>query len=94
MERTCARAVEIGLGCIAFTEHAEFTPWIPLDGRLPAGLQAEITPAGVVVPPVLDVDGYLQCLRKCRDLCPGLRILSGVELSGTTLACPSDRGRA
>ena len=26
MERTCARAVELGLGAVAFTEHADFTP--------------------------------------------------------------------
>ncbi len=81
MERTCARAVEIGLGSLAFTEHAELTSWTLLGGELPAGLRAKVTSEGVLVPPVLDVDGYLACLQRCRDLFPGLRILSGVELS-------------
>jgi histidinol-phosphatase (PHP family) len=81
MERTCARAVEIGLGCLAFTEHAELTSWTLLGGELPAGLRAKVTREGVLVPPVLDIAGYLECLQRCRDLFPGLRILSGVELS-------------
>jgi histidinol-phosphatase (PHP family) len=81
MERTCARAVEIGLGCLAFTEHADFTSWTLLASRLPAGFRAEVRPDGVVVPSAFDVDGYLECLQRCRDLYPGLRILSGVELS-------------
>jgi histidinol-phosphatase (PHP family) len=81
MERTCARAVEIGLGCLAFTEHAELTSWTLLGGELPPGMRAKVTSDGALVPPVLDVDGYLECLQRCRDLFPGLRILSGVELS-------------
>ncbi len=81
MERTCARAVEIGLACLAFTEHAELTSWTLLGGEPPAGLRAKITPDGVLVPPLLDVAGYLECLQRCRDMFPDLRILSGVELS-------------
>ncbi len=81
MERTCARAVQIGLPSIAFTEHAELTSWTLLDGELSVGLRAKVTPDGVLVPPVLDIDGYLACLQRCRDLFPGLRIRSGVELS-------------
>jgi histidinol-phosphatase (PHP family) len=81
MQRTCARAVDIGLACLAFTEHADFTSWTLGAGRLPPGARAEVTPEGVVVPPVFDVHGYLECLQRCRDLYPGLRILSGVELS-------------
>ena len=83
MERTCARAVEIGLPAIAFTEHADFTPW-PLrpDRRGSAGRwRRACQPDGVLTRPPLDVDGYLDCLHRCRDLFPGLRILSGVELS-------------
>ena len=81
MERTCAQAVEIGLGSLAFTEHAELTSWTLLGGELPAGVRAKVTREGVLVPPVFDVGGYLECLQRCRDLFPGLRILSGVELS-------------
>ena len=36
---------------------------------------------GVLTPPPLDLDGYLGCLDHCRARFPGLRILSGVELS-------------
>ncbi len=27
MELTCQRAVELGLPAVAFTEHADYTPW-------------------------------------------------------------------
>jgi histidinol-phosphatase (PHP family) len=59
MDRTCARALELGLPSIAFTEHAD---WIRGEGH------------------VVEVDGYLDCLERCRARFPGLRILSGVEL--------------
>jgi histidinol-phosphatase (PHP family) len=81
MEGTCARAVEIGLGSVAFTEHADFTPWTMLAARVPDHLRGNVTPAGVFLPPALDVEGYVGNLRRCRDQFPGLRILSGVELS-------------
>jgi histidinol-phosphatase (PHP family) len=80
MERTCARAVEIGLPSIAFTEHADFTPWeIPADSADPPP-SSLISPDGLFRPTGLDVDGYLACLERCRDRFPSLRILSGVEL--------------
>lgn len=61
MERTCARALELGLPAIAFTDHQDLV----LAHR-------EQHP--------LDVDGYLECVDRCRSKFPGLRILSGVEL--------------
>jgi histidinol phosphatase-like PHP family hydrolase len=38
MERTWARAVNLGLRSVAFTDHADFTPWTVLadEARLPA----------------------------------------------------------
>jgi histidinol-phosphatase (PHP family) len=85
MERTCERAVEIGLPSIAFTEHADFsisemTPenWFPeqwkryvevVDGR------------SILTPPEIDLGNNLETLERCRDRFPTLRILSGVELS-------------
>lgn len=85
MLRTCARAVEIGLPAIAFTEHVEFTPWtIDLDEPDPAHFPEHWVRGytdGVFLPPALDVRGYQQCLDACRDAFPALRILSGVELS-------------
>ena len=58
MERTCRRAVDLGVPVVAFTEHADFDP-----------------PA-----PEFDVDGYLECIERCRGRFPELRILTGVEL--------------
>ncbi|GAA2141756.1 PHP domain-containing protein [Nocardioides koreensis] len=81
MERTCQRAVELGLPSVAFTEHADLTPW-----TLPAGTQVpedweHLVSGDQFTPPPLDLDGYRQCLERCRDRYPGLRIHSGVELS-------------
>jgi len=81
MEQTCARAVAIGLPAVAFTEHADHTRWSVADGSLDdfphlSGLVVD----GAVTPPRLDVDGYRECLQRCRDLFPSLRIVSGVEL--------------
>ncbi len=78
MERTCARAVEIGLPAIAFTEHADHTSWI-----LPAGVVEHLDNLivdGVLNPPPFDVDGYLDCLQRCRDRFPSLPIISGLEM--------------
>jgi histidinol-phosphatase (PHP family) len=69
MERTCARAVELGLPSLAFTEHVDHTRWSRHNG----GVRTR-------VPPPFDVDGYLACLARCRERYPGLRLLSGVEL--------------
>src|SRR6266540_1668634 len=81
MEASCARAVELGLPSIAFTDHMEFTRWvIAPEGR---GVlhrdAAKVGPDLQFDAPPLDVDGYLECLQRCRDRFPGLRILSGVE---------------
>src|SRR5215467_3080889 len=82
MERTCARAVAIGLPAIAFTEHADYTTWTILGSGPEADddLTALATPQGQFTPPELDVDGYLECLQRCRDRFPDLIIRSGVEL--------------
>ena len=39
MERSCARAVELGLPSIAFTEHADFTRWV-IDPEVAAQLRS------------------------------------------------------
>lgn len=83
MEGSCARAVEIGLPSIAFTEHADFTLWsIPPDGiaTMPEEFRAMVRADGLFEPPRFDVVGYAACLDRCREQFPGLRILSGVEL--------------
>jgi histidinol-phosphatase (PHP family) len=83
MERTCARAVELGLPSVAFTEHVELTRWVVTPAShltLPENLQVWINPEGVLAAPALDLTGYLECLERCRDRFPDLRILSGAEL--------------
>jgi histidinol-phosphatase (PHP family) len=82
MERTCARALALGLPAVAFTEHADYTSWIVHEGELDdhQHLKAFVTAEGSLAPPALDVDGYLECVQRCRDQFPELRIISGVEL--------------
>lgn len=78
MVGSCEAAVRAGLSAIAFTDHADFTPWsYPRTG-------AQDTPTLRVIGAhsaggVLDVDGYMQCLDECRARFPELRILTGVE---------------
>jgi histidinol-phosphatase (PHP family) len=83
MERSCERAVRLGLRAIAFTEHADLTEWAigrDVAAGLPEPLRARVGPDGVLRPPPLDVEGYVACVDRCRDRFPDLRILSGVEL--------------
>lgn len=80
MERTCARAIAIGLPAVAFTEHADFTTWTGIADGLDEHLETFLAPDGTLTPPPLDLDGYLECLQRCREQFPDLDILSGVEL--------------
>lgn len=83
MERSCARAVELGLPSVAFTEHADLTRWTISPGfapHLPERFRVLVTPDNTIEPPDLDVTGYHDCVQRCRELFPRLRILSGVEL--------------
>jgi histidinol-phosphatase (PHP family) len=76
MEKTCQRALQLGLPAVAFTEHVDFTAW-GSDDRPAADGRAEIAWRDRVQP--LDVDGYLASIARCRDRFPELRILSGIE---------------
>ncbi|WP_198348117.1 PHP domain-containing protein [Plantactinospora sp. KBS50] len=82
MERSCARAVELGLPAIAFTEHLDHTVWrIDLDGPYASDhLSSVADPDGVLTPPAFDAAGYLDTIERCRHRFPGLRILTGLEL--------------
>ena len=81
MTETCRRAVELGLPAVAFTEHVDLTPWTVRPGELDEfpHLQRYETAGLEVVPPAFDGDGYLAAVERCRDLFPGLRIVTGVE---------------
>jgi histidinol-phosphatase (PHP family) len=84
MSGSCARAVQLGLPSIAFTEHAEFTrPTIAPRHRalISKKHRRHLRPDGVFAPPELELAGYLDCLEACRERFPGLRVLTGVELS-------------
>lgn len=82
MERSCARAADLGLPAIAFTEHLDHTVWtVALDdiragGKLAALAQSD----GLLTPPEFDAPGYLEAIERCRDRFPGLQILSGLEM--------------
>jgi histidinol-phosphatase (PHP family) len=80
MERTCARAVSLGLPAVAFTEHVDFTTRTVTVGDLDEGQRALLSPDGSLTPPRLDVAGYLECVQRCRDRFPDLRVVTGVEL--------------
>jgi histidinol-phosphatase (PHP family) len=85
MERSCERAVAIGLPAIAFTEHLDQTALtISSDAvdafRAEAHLSSLIDDDGVLTPPAFDAAGYLESIERCRERFPDLRILSGLEI--------------
>jgi histidinol-phosphatase (PHP family) len=83
MGHSCARADELGLTSIAFTEHADFTRWM-IEPEVRARLRRVnadwVGADGRFNPPPLDVAAYLECVQRCRARFPGLRILTGMEL--------------
>jgi histidinol-phosphatase (PHP family) len=87
MVATCARAVELGLPAVAFTEHIDITESQVPDTVLEAVAIAypnhpllEHTVDGAFTPPPFDAVGYLAMVEECRDRFPSLRILSGLEM--------------
>ena len=82
MERSCARAVALGLPAVAFTEHVGEVRWPVIAADLTGGyehLAAFVGPDGLFTQPPFDAEGYLECVARCRDRYPTLRILTGVE---------------
>ena len=74
MEGACERALELGLPSLAFTEHLDFRDWGADDFAPDCSPSLTLRKAGP-----LDLDGYAECLERCRDRFPGLRILAGLE---------------
>jgi len=77
MDEACGKAVEMGLPSIAFTEHVDFTPFRA--GFL-VGDHPELVEDGILKAPSLDVDGYFDCLGRCRAKYRDLVILAGIEV--------------
>ncbi len=80
MERTCARALDLGLKSVAFTDHVDLTPWVVRDERIRKGFRAHLE-GGILLAGPLDVAGYLESVQRCRELFPALQVLSGLEVS-------------
>jgi len=76
MARSCQQALALGVGCVAFTDHLDFTAWADGDQ-----IGAEnLDPRRYSRMRQLDVTGYLAAVAGCRERYPELRILSGVEI--------------
>jgi histidinol-phosphatase (PHP family) len=82
MQASCARAVELGLPAIAFTEHVDHTVWTAEAPDVPPDHPVAVLsdPDGRITPPPFDSAGYLTGIDRCRSRFPGLRILTGLEL--------------
>jgi histidinol-phosphatase (PHP family) len=82
MDRTCARAVELGLPGVAFTEHVDLTRWdaTGAGAAFYARLGVAVDEDGSVTPPVFDAEGYSASVADCRERYPDLRILTGLEV--------------
>src|SRR5262245_2392636 len=82
MARSCARAVELGLPAIAFTEHLDHIGWTVQPATPYRGdhLTALAAPDGRLTPPAFDAVGYLEAIERCRDRFPELSVLSGLEM--------------
>jgi histidinol-phosphatase (PHP family) len=90
MRRTCARAVRIGLPVVIFTEHLDLSGWRVAPEDFAEHQRHLIDQNGLMQPPTLDVDGYLDSIERCRHEFADLRILTGVEFGQPHL----DRGAA
>jgi histidinol-phosphatase (PHP family) len=76
MARSCEQALAVGVGCVAFTDHLDFTDWTHGD-RIG---EEDLDPRRYSAMRLLDVTGYLAAIEDCRERFPDLRILSGAEI--------------
>ena len=79
MDAMCQRAVQIGLPALAFTEHLDVTSWPIKPEDMLDQLRPLISEDGILTPPPLDAEGYLDSIERCRHKFPELRILTGIE---------------
>jgi histidinol-phosphatase (PHP family) len=87
MTRSCEQALAVGVGCVAFTDHLDFTDWIDGD-RIG---EENLDPRRYPQMRLLDVAGYLAAVEDCRERFPDLRILSGAEIGEAHMFAASAR---
>jgi histidinol-phosphatase (PHP family) len=81
MQRSCERALQLGIPVLAFTEHVDHTIWnVAMDDLDPDDHLAKLAAGGRLTPPEFDAAGYLAAIEEYRQRYPQLRILSGLEL--------------
>ena len=83
MEAACARAVELGLPSVAFTEHLDLTPWfVPPDAlhMFPRAGARYLHETSTLHAPAIDFTAYFESIERCRSAFPSLRILTGLEI--------------
>jgi histidinol-phosphatase (PHP family) len=76
MTRSCEQALAVGVECVAFTDHLDFTDFT--DGDLIG--EEDLDPRRYDRMRLLDVTGYLAAVEECRERYPDLRILTGAEI--------------
>ncbi|MDQ0642264.1 PHP domain-containing protein [Microbacterium murale] len=80
MDRMCARAVQLGLPALVFTEHLDLEEsWRVDPGDIGEHGQRYVDGSGHVRLPPFDFEGYLDAIERRRHDYPELRILTGVE---------------
>jgi histidinol-phosphatase (PHP family) len=83
MDATCARAVQLGLPSVAFTEHLDLSPWfVPPDSleMFPREGADYIDESSTFHAPAIDFAAYFESIERCRAAYPSLRILTGLEI--------------
>jgi histidinol-phosphatase (PHP family) len=83
MEAACARAVDLGLPSVAFTEHLDLTPWyVPPEAlhMFPREGARYLDETSTFHAPAIDFAAYFESIDRCRVAFPSLRILTGLEI--------------
>lgn len=94
MRATCARAVEIGLPALFFTEHLALEDaWFTNPEDFAAHERHLVGEDGVVAVPRFDVDGYLEEIDRCRAAFPELTIGTGLEFGQPGLRTDAARAQ-
>jgi len=83
MAAHCARALELGLPSVAFTEHLDLTPWfVPPEAlhMFPREGASYVAETSTFHASPIDFTAYFESVERCRATYPQLRILTGLEI--------------